>query len=201
MPDDGADRGMRGIRRAFAVLLAGAALLGVVVAPAAASGPASEPASARFEVRFMTNMIDHHAMAIEMAALCPGRVSHEPLLDGCASIVAAQSAEIAEMQVWLGQWYGVSYSPMMMPGDQRMLERLAATSTSAFEVAFMESMIGHHWKAVVRASACLQLAEHPDLVGTCQTIVASQTAEIATLQAWLCDWYDRCHYRAGLVRA
>jgi hypothetical protein len=35
--------------------------------PAAASRPAMDRATARFEVRFMTGMIDHHQMAIEMA--------------------------------------------------------------------------------------------------------------------------------------
>lgn len=148
----------------------------------------------------MTAMTDHHAMAIEMAELCPGRAVHPPLLGMCSSIVAAQSAEIAEMQAWLRDWYGVSYSPMMGPRDERMLDGLAAMSGSRFEIEFMEAMIGHHWKAAVRASSCLKLAEHPDLVDTCETIIATQTAEIATLQEWLCTWYDRCHYRAGLVR-
>ena len=32
-----------------------------------ASQPAPEPAVARYEVKFLQDMIDHHAMAVEMA--------------------------------------------------------------------------------------------------------------------------------------
>lgn len=35
-----------------------------------AAGPAPNPAQARFEVRFMETMVDHHGMAIEMADIC-----------------------------------------------------------------------------------------------------------------------------------
>ena len=129
---------MSRLPRPFIALLVAGALLGVFAGPAAASGPASDPASARFEVRFMSAMIDHHAMAIEMAGLCPGRALHEPLLETCSTIIAAQSAEIADMQSWLSDWYGVSHSPMMRPGDERMLDRFAAMSGPAFEVEFME---------------------------------------------------------------
>lgn len=104
------------------------------------------------------------------------------------------------MQTWLSDWYEVTHPPTMKPGDQRMIDRLAALTGPAFEVEFMQSLIGHHWKAVVRATSCLKSAEHPELLATRQDIVSSQTAEIATLQEWLCSWYDECDYRAGLNR-
>lgn len=189
---------MTGLRRLGTSVAIVAALAAALAAPVAASAPASDPAAARFEVRFMETMIDHHTMAIEMAELCPGRAVHQPLLDTCASIISTQSAERSEMETWLGDWYGVTYSPTMRPGDMRMLQQMASMTGSEFEIDFMERMIGHHSKAVVQASTCLRLAEHAELLTTCQNIISSQTAEIRLFQTWLCDWYDVCHYRAGL---
>ena len=162
--------------------------------PAAASESAPTRAQARNEVRFMTEMIDHHAMAIEMAELCLSRAIHEELLATCQAIIAAQSQEIATMQSWLEDWYDVRYKPQMTSGMQRQMERMASMTGAEFEVAFMKSMIRHHWKAVVRASGCIDRAYHEALVDMCAEIIEAQVAEIAQLRAWLCEWYGICNY-------
>jgi uncharacterized protein (DUF305 family) len=63
-----------------------------------------------------------------------------------------------------------------------------------FEIAFMKSMIRHHWTAVVRASGCLDRAYHADLIAMCQEIVIAQVSEIETMRTWLCEWYGVCNY-------
>ena len=63
-----------------------------------ADGPASEPAAASFETEFLTNMIDHHSMANEMAMVCQGKDVRADLEQLCGEIIAAQSQEIDEMQ-------------------------------------------------------------------------------------------------------
>jgi uncharacterized protein (DUF305 family) len=80
----------------------------------------------------------------------------------------------------------------MKPGDQKMLDRLASLSGAEFEIAFMEMMIKHHEKAIKEARHCLAKAAHPELREMCEDIIATQSAEIAQMEAWLCQWYGEC---------
>jgi uncharacterized protein (DUF305 family) len=82
-----------------------------VAAPAVANEPAPTRAQAQYEIRFMTDMIDHHQMAINMSQICLTNATHEELKAMCADIIAAQQQEIVTMQTWLQDWYGVSYAP------------------------------------------------------------------------------------------
>ena len=59
-------------------------------APASAGQPAPAPATARYETRFMTQMVDHHGMAVQMAQLCTRKAVHEDLVDLCQEIISAQ---------------------------------------------------------------------------------------------------------------
>lgn len=61
-----------------------------------------------------------------------------------------------------------------------------------FEVAFMDSMIRHHRKAVREGEMCLRRAYHDELIDLCQNIITTQTAEMGQVNAWLCEWYHRC---------
>lgn len=142
---------------------------------------------------FMQDMLDHHMMAIMMSELCLEKAVHEELRALCADIIAAQRAEIEQMQAWLQTWYGISYEPTMKPGDERMMERMAAMSSAEFEVAYMEMMIRHHRRAVKEGEHCLHKAYHAGLVALCENIIEAQTAEIEVMQTWLCAWYGICH--------
>ncbi len=173
--------------------------------PAAASAPAPDSRTARFEVDFLKGMIDHHHMAVMMSDLClqkrdEGQLTHAGKLGQlCKSITSTQNAEIRRMQAWLQDWYGISYGPMMMPGDMEMMDDLAALKGAEFEIAFLEMMVEHHRQAVVEARPCTRRADHEELRGLCEGIIASQTAEIAQMRGWLCQWYDRC--RGGMQAA
>ena len=160
-----------------------------------ADEPAPNRSQARYEVGFMSMMIDHHNMAIMMAMLCEGRTVHPELQQMCEDIIAAQTAEIAEFQTWLNDWYGVQHEPVMKPKDERMLARLAALSGEEFEIAFMTEMIKHHSIAIRRARVCEKRAFHEQLIARCQGIMEMQAAEIAQLREWLCQWYEKCRGR------
>lgn len=140
----------------------------------------------------MTGMIDHHQMAIEMSEICLTKAVHEELRQLCESIIAAQSREIQQMQNWLQNWYSISYSPQMSNRAQKDLERLSSLSGAEFEIMFMEMMIQHHEAAVNEGRTCLDRAYHRQLIRLCENIIASQSAEIAQMQEWLCQWYGRC---------
>ena len=162
--------------------------------PVAADAPAPHPGTARFEVRFMEDMIDHHAMAVEMGQLCVTKAIHEDLRTLCTEIITAQQQEIATMQSWLQAWYNRTHEPEMTPGDMNKQERLASLSGAEFEIEFMKRTIRHHWKAVVRATQCLDQAFHEELESLCENIIETQLAEIIQMRLWLCDWYGLCHY-------
>jgi uncharacterized protein (DUF305 family) len=156
------------------------------------SMPASRLAAANYETKFMTDMIDHHMMAVMTSEVCLEEAVHEELRTMCQEIIAAQTAEIAQMQSWLQDWYGITYEPEMTPGGERMVERLAALEGAEFEIAFMEMMIKHHEGAVKEGEHCVAKAEHQALIDMCQNIIATQSAEIAQMQTWLCEWYGEC---------
>lgn len=162
-----------------------------LAAPARADAPPADQQTARFEVDFLTGMIDHHTMAITMSENCLERATHQELRALCQSVIETQAAEIEQMQAWLAGWYGVSYEPQLSTGDMRSMRRLERLSGAEYEVRFMRSLIRHHWAAIREAESCLDQAEHSALRELCQDIRSVQLQEIATLQEWLADWYDR----------
>ena len=177
----------------FTILMLG--VIGLIFLPrrVAADEPAPRRSIANYEIKFMEDMIDHHAMAVEMAELCVEKAIHEELRSMCQEIIAQQSQEIETMQTWLEDWYGVSYEPEMTPGKMQQMERLAALDGEEFEITFMEEMIRHHETAIREAERCVERAYHEDLVNLCENIIETQSAEIAQMEAWLCEWYGICN--------
>lgn len=170
----------------------------LLASPVAASSPAPAKSTAKFEVDFLTGMIDHHAMATHMAEVCIDKAVNSDLRAMCEQIIAAQSGEIEEMQSWLGDWYGITHEPEMKPNEMRQLERrMGSLSGAQFEIEFMKSMIRHHRMALVQAERCVDRAFHSELRDMCEQMIEMQAAEIAQLQSWLCQWYDRCRRRSG----
>jgi uncharacterized protein (DUF305 family) len=161
-----------------------------VPSPILASDPAPDPATAHYEVKFMTGMIDHHAMAVMMGQMCLEKAVHPDLIAMCQNIIAAQSQEISQMQSWLQGWYGISYSPDVK--ETGSMKKLMSMSGAMFEIEFMQMMIRHHEAAVKEGQHCLRKAYHPDLLQLCQNIVTTQTQEIQQMQGWLCSWYSIC---------
>jgi uncharacterized protein (DUF305 family) len=154
-----------------------------------ASEPAPAVAPAVYEPEFLRMMIDHHAMAVEMAELCPSRAVHAELSTMCTSIVDTQQQEIAKMKSWLSDWYGIAYKPQMTPHEMKDVESMAATSGEDFERDFLLSMTPHHMVAIENAGECLARAYHTRLIDECKTIVTSQASEAAMMRGWLAKWY------------
>lgn len=171
-----------------------------LVSPASATAPASEPRAARYEVHFMTHMIDHHHMAVMMTGICLQEVDIDPeFRELCQTMLTDQSQEITLMQSWLQDWYGMPYGPQMMPGHAEMMAQLAALDGDQFEIEFLEMMAGHHLDAVREADRCLRVAEHDELVDLCSSIRTTQMAEVVLMRSWLCEWHDICRDRERIV--
>ena len=151
-------RWMRG-----AAVLAAVALWAGAADAQAAAGPRHTPADARF----LQQMIGHHAQALEMAALVPGRAASDGLRLLAERIAVSQRDEIALMQDWLrarGEavpaaeghdahhgHHGAGTAPAGMPGmaAPEEMARLAAASGTEFDRLFLELMIRHHEGALV----------------------------------------------------
>jgi uncharacterized protein (DUF305 family) len=133
-------------------------------------------------------------MAVHMADMCLQKAVHPELLALCQTIKTTQTQEIAVMQSWLANWYGISYAPEMTNGMQQQMARMMSMTAEEFEMDFLKMMIRHHWKAVVMATQCMEKAYHSELTGLCEDIVIAQAAEIEKMRTWLCDWYGVCNY-------
>ena len=171
------------------VLLLAFAGLPLLSLPAAGSEPAPTRAAARFEVKFLTDMIQHHAMGVAMAEICLEKDVSPELEMLCQSIAETQAAEIEVMEGWLSDWYGIDYQVEPKPGREKAMEKLAELSGEEFEIAFLEMMIRHHAGAVRAASRCEDRAFHEELIELCHSIVESQTDEIELMETWLREWY------------
>ena len=74
-----------------------AAMFSAFATPVFADAPAPDKQTAKYEIKFMENMIDHHAMAVMMAQMCTMKAIHSELLTLCQNIITSQSAEIQMM--------------------------------------------------------------------------------------------------------
>jgi uncharacterized protein (DUF305 family) len=110
------------------------------------------------DVRFMQNMIGHHAQALEMTALLPTRTRSADMRKLAQRIEVSQADEITMMQTWLkrrgvplpdehAHHMGAALMPGMLTAGE--MERLAATTGREFDRLFLESMIKHHAGALV----------------------------------------------------
>lgn len=153
---------------------------------------------AGLEINYMEFTIDHHAMGVQMAQLCIQKAVHAELRDLCRTELATQSAQIHQLQSWLGAWYGITYQPEMTAGDQRMMAKLAALSGAEFEIEFMEMFSRHHHQIIQRSRPIARQAVHHELRQLAASIVQAQTAGIHDMLTWLCEWYSVCHTRFGI---
>ncbi|HEX2990191.1 MAG TPA: DUF305 domain-containing protein [Anaerolineales bacterium] len=163
-----------------------------VSSPVQADAPAPDAGQAEFEIGFMQDMIDHHASAVMMAKFCLQRAVHEELIALCQQMLEDQEQEIELTSEWLMDWYDIDYKARISPEERQMMSHLLRHRAEEFEMHFMHMMIMHHSMAVEMSQTCLEMAYHPELVSLCETIIATQTAEIEQMQMWLCEWYEHC---------
>lgn len=160
--------------------------------PAIAGEPAPDGHTARFEINFMEDMIDHHTMAIEMSALCQARTVHAELMEFCTNVVTAQQQERQKMQSWLADWYDVTKEPQLTEQEQAELTHLAMLSGAEFERNYLKRIIPHHFIAVMDSAECQVRVFHGELRDICRDAVVMQAQEIDTTRDWLCEWHDIC---------
>jgi uncharacterized protein (DUF305 family) len=203
---------------AVAAMLASAACGGasrhhVQAAPAPVSSP-SGAATARTDslrrpyteadIRFMTDMIGHHAQAITMAGWAPSHGADRSIQVLAARIINAQRDEIATMQQWLRERNQPAPEPdtsmaghrmpgmhhMLMPGmlTPEQMAQLDQARGPAFDRLFLTSMIGHHKGAVSMVDALINTpgaARDETVFKFANDVSVDQSTEIARMETML----------------
>lgn len=198
--------------RTAALALAAAAPF-LLVACGDDDGAADIPESADHnaaDVEFATQMIPHHAQALDMVEMTEGRDLSPQFADLVDRIAAAQAPEIDQMASWLEEWdqpvpdtdggmgmdgdmdhgdmdHGdmddMGDMPGMMSGAD--FDDLEGERGSAFEQMWMSMMIAHHEGAIEMAETELDEGEDADALELARSIAESQQAEIEEMEQLL----------------
>lgn len=205
----------------FAVLLAGLATGACSSASQGAARPAPAPAPERAsvaeqvrtdslrrpyteaDIRFMGDMIYHHAQAIRIAGWAPTHEASPAVQRLAERIVNAQHDEIATMDQWLsdrgqpvpdpasGSGHSMpGHSMHMMPGmlTEAQMQQLDQARGETFDSLFLTFMIQHHRGAVsmVRDLFATRGAARDELVFKfANDVNVDQSTEIARMERML----------------
>jgi len=147
------------------------------------------------ERKWLTVMVAHHEEAVSVAREL-ARSDRPELRDFGEQVVAAQSAQIEQMNGWLEEWYGgpaagVDYRPMMRD--------LSGLTGDRLDRVFLQDMVRHHMAAVMMSQQLLVsgLAEHPQVADLARQIRDQQHREIFQMQEWLADWFGGGGWHMG----
>lgn len=154
------------------------------------------------DVQFATDMIPHHAQAIEMVDLTTGRTLDPEVAQIADEIRGAQTPEVETMTTWLTDWDqevpaagsgGHSMSDMggedmsSMPGMMSAEEMtgLAEASDAEFQDQWLQMMIEHHTGAIEMAKAEQENGEFADAIALAESIESGQQAELEQMESLL----------------
>jgi uncharacterized protein (DUF305 family) len=163
------------------------------------------------DVKFMTDMIGHHAQAIRMSLMAPSHGASPQVRTLAARIINAQRDEIFNMQQWLadrqkpwphvdatgavhgaGTDHAAHHGGSMMAGmlTDAQMAQLDAARGAEFDRLFLTYMIQHHQGAVAMVKDLLShgAAAHNDTVfRLAGDINVDQTTEIARMKQMLAE--------------
>lgn len=185
-------------------LAAAAAALTLTVAGCSASESSTDgKAYNDADVDFASDMIQHHAQALQMVDLTLGRKLDAEVVTLTEQIRTAQAPEIEKMADWLEDWdqpvpetsrdhanahaqeHGESVEmDTDMPGmlSAKELESLESASGPEFQTMWLEMMIEHHEGAVEMAEAQVEEGSNAKAVALAEDIISTQEREISTMQ-------------------
>ena len=155
-------------------------------------------ASQPYDLRFLDEMIAHHAMGVRMTQHMVEDSVRPEMRDLAQRIISAQEREITQMQAWRQAWYpnaprsttmgtgmmGGMMGSGMMGGMMRQMH-----PNADLDLMFLQMMIPHHEDAISMANTALQQGQHPEIKTLAQAIVTTQTAEIEEMRGYLKAWY------------
>lgn len=155
------------------------------------------------DVAFATDMIPHHAQAIQMVNMTMGHDLDPKVQQLANDIRAAQAPEVEQMVDWLTAWdkkvprtaidHGNAHSEggtemhhdmpgMMSPGEISALE---SAGDAEFQQMWLEMMIEHHQGAIEMAQTEQENGVFAPAIKLAEEIETAQQQEIDTMQALL----------------
>jgi uncharacterized protein (DUF305 family) len=149
------------------------------------------------DVMFLQMMYPHHAQAIDMAKLVPGRSQNQQVITLAQNIEKAQGPEMTQMTGLLASFGkpapsaemsghdmpGMGGMPGMMSAEQ--MNNLKGLSGKAFDQAWLQMMIDHHTGAITMSDTELRDGSNPDVKKMAEAITANQQAEITQMRGML----------------
>lgn len=184
----------------------------VVVQPGAPGQPTRKlPPSTRAilpphspaDVKFMQDMIMHHAQAVEMTALIETHTENKELRSLGSRISRSQSDEIELMKRWLTargepaapamtEMHGMDMSnhQMLMPGmlTSKQMDALKKAKGAEFDQLLLKGMIQHHNGALIMVKDLFDSAgagQDAELFNFATEVDSGQRAEIRVMQTML----------------
>jgi uncharacterized protein (DUF305 family) len=152
------------------------------------------------DVRFMQDMIAHHAQAVVMARWAGTHQARSDVKVLAERVDVSQRDEIALMQRWLRErrervpevehalaGHAMPHNGALMPGmlSAAQLARLDSARGAAFDHLFLTSMIQHHQGALAMVRqlfAAPGAAQHSSVYRLASDIEADQSTEIDRMQ-------------------
>ena len=186
-----------------ALLAAGAAVLALGLGACGDEAATDEPLAVQTasngevfneaDVRFATDMVPHHAQAIEMVTLTQGRPLDPEVQQLADAIREAQAPEVETMVDWLTAWdqevpetdLDHANAGHGEGGHEGDADALASASDAEFQDLWLEMMIEHHTGALEMAQAEQRDGEHAGAVELAGSIIETQQAEIDEMTALL----------------
>ncbi|BDP41199.1 DUF305 domain-containing protein [Deinococcus aetherius] len=172
------------------LVLAVLGLLAVLALPRLAT-----PREGSTEVRFVREMIQHHAQAVDMATRIRDR-SDDPTLRSLAlDIMLSQQEQIGQMRGWLtlwglpwgGQGMTAEHARMMGMATPAELNSLDTPPVPQAEKTFLQLMIRHHQGALEMLKPALGGGVRPEVQALARQIHAAQGGEIKLMTQLLAD--------------
>ncbi|MCW2815057.1 MAG: hypothetical protein JWN84_2512 [Nocardioides sp.] len=180
-----------------AALAAGATLLSLGLGACGDEAATDEPVAVQTasngdvfntaDVRFATDMVPHHAEAIEMVTLTQGRSLDPEVQELADAIREAQAPEVETMVDWLTAWdQDIPETDLDHAnaghgeggGHGGDTDALATASDAEFQDLWLEMMIEHHTGAIEMAEAEKSDGEHAGAIDLAGSIIEAQQAEI-----------------------
>ncbi|MEO8850450.1 MAG: DUF305 domain-containing protein [Allobranchiibius sp.] len=159
--------------------------------PASSSSTSAAPHN-QADVSFATDMIPHHAQAVEMANSAPSQAASPVVKSLAKQIKGAQDPEIKTMSGWLRSWgkpvpstsMGAMQmgSGMMSDADMSALDK---TSGAAYDRMWVTLMIRHHQGAITMAATERTKGSNPAAKELAGKIITAQNAEITRMRTLL----------------
>lgn len=161
--------------------------------PPVTPGPAAAGAHNDVDAMFASDMIPHHGQAVQMADMILAKTTNMQVKTLAETIKAAQSPEIAAMAGWLKGWgkpvpdpyahmagmAGMDHGGMM---SAEQMDQLDKATGAAADKLFLTQMQEHHAGAVDTAKGELTNGSNAEAKKLAQSIITSQTAEIARMR-------------------